>query len=270
MRIISQTLVALALVVPVTAPALAQTPLPMAPQGLGVERAAPPPPDSGQAQRERSISFGSLFSDLGHDLTRLPTKANALTLGVGGAIALAVHPADSELTRRATVSLPLDYAFEVGEPAGSGWVQAGGALGTLLIGKATGSRRAQMLGADLVRAQMINAVITQGMKVAVGRSRPNGGRFSFPSGHASSTFANATVLCRHFGWRVGVPAYGLAAYVGASRLQENRHYASDVIFGAALGITAGRTVTVGRGSSQFVVAPIVVPSGAGVMFTRVN
>jgi hypothetical protein len=163
-----------------------------------------------------------------------------------------------------------ERAFEAGEPAGSGWVQAGGALGTFLIGKATGSRRAQVLGADLVRAQMINSVITQGVKLAVGRSRPNGGRYSFPSGHASATFASATVLYRHFGWKVGVPAYGLAAYVGASRLQENRHYASDVIFGAALGIVAGRTVTVGRGSSRFVVAPIAVPGGAGVMFTHVQ
>jgi membrane-associated phospholipid phosphatase len=76
-------------------------------------------------------------------------------------------------------------------------------------------------------------------------------------------------LHRHFGWKVGLPAYGLATYVAASRLQENRHFASDVIFGAAIGIVAGRTVTVGRGRGTFTVAPVALRGGAAVMFTRV-
>jgi hypothetical protein len=50
------------------------------------------------------------------------------------------------------------------------------------------------------------------------------------------------VLQRHFGWK-GALAYSVSAYVAASRLHENRHYLSDVIFGAAIGTVAGRTVT---------------------------
>ena len=65
-----------------------------------------------------------------------------------------------------------------------------------------------------------------------------------------------------------MPAYSLAAYVAASRLQENRHFASDVIFGAAVGIVAGRTVTVGRGAARFTVAPMALSGGGGVTFTR--
>jgi membrane-associated phospholipid phosphatase len=125
------------------------------------------------------------------------------------------------------------------------------------------------VGADLVQAQIVAGMMTQGLKLAVGRTRPNNGRFSFPSGHASATFANAAVLQRHFGWKVGLPAYGVATYVAASRLQDNRHYASDVIFGAALGIVAGRTMTVGHGRGTFALAPVAVPGGAGVTFTRV-
>jgi len=113
-----------------------------------------------------------------------------------------------------------------------------------------------------------NALMTQGIKVAVHRTRRDEGRFSFPSGHASGTFATATVLQREFGWRVGLPAYGLAAYVAESRVQENCHYASDVIFGAAVGIVAGRTVGIGHGSGGFEVAPAVVPGGAAIIFTR--
>jgi len=119
-----------------------------------------------------------------------------------------------------------------------------------------------------VQAQIVASVMTQGVKLAVGRRRPDAGRFSFPSGHASATFANAAVLQRHFGWKAGLPAYGLASYVAASRLQENRHYASDVIFGAAIGIIAGRTVTVGRGGGAFAVTPVAVRGGAVVMFSR--
>jgi membrane-associated phospholipid phosphatase len=115
---------------------------------------------------------------------------------------------------------------------------------------------------------VLNALLTQGIKVAVHRTRPDEGRFSFPSGHASSTFATATVLQREFGWRVGLPAYGLAAYVAESRIQENRHYASDVIFGAAVGIVSGRTVGIQRGARRFELSPAVVPGGAAVVFTR--
>lgn len=264
----SQALVALAFVAHVASSASAQIPLSPAPTPTDLAQSAPDPAPA-PAPSDPSVTFGSLFTGLSDDLVRLPSKGTALTLGVGGALALAVRPADLRLTERATASVPLDRAFEVGELAGSGWVQVGGSLGTFLIAKATGSRRAQLVGADMVRAQILNAAMTQGLKFAVGRPRPDAGRFSFPSGHASSTFANATVLHRHFGWKVGVPAYGVAAYVAGSRLQENRHFASDVIFGAALGIVAGRAVTVGGGSTRFAVAPIAVPRGAGVMFTHV-
>jgi membrane-associated phospholipid phosphatase len=106
---------------------------------------------------------------------------------------------------------------------------------------------------------IVNTVLTQGIKLSVGRERPDGGRFSFPSGHTSSTFATAAVLHGYFGWRVGIPAYRFATLIGGSRLQENRHYPSDVIFGAAIGLVAGRTVTIGRGEASFA----LVPSHAG-------
>ena len=54
-------------------------------------------------------------------------------------------------------------------------------------------------------------VLTLAVKAAVRRTRPEGAGFSFPSGHATITFASATVLQQHFGWKVGVPAYAVAA-----------------------------------------------------------
>jgi len=77
-----------------------------------------------------------------------------------------------------------------------------------------------------------------------------------------------TGLQRHFGWTAGVPAYAVASYVAASRVQTQRHYLSDVAFGAALGIVAGRTIGVGHGR-QLTLTPLPAPRGGGVSFTLV-
>jgi membrane-associated phospholipid phosphatase len=223
-------------------------------------------PARAQAPAQAPAGFRALFVDLGHEMRGLRSRGTLVTLGVGGALALAVHPADRTLTSRATGSLALDEVLDPGESGGSGWAQGGAALAAYLVGRASHRPRLQAVGADLVQAQIVTAGLTQGVKFAVGRKRPDDGRYSVPSGHTSATFANATVLQRHFGWKVGVPAYAAATYVAASRLQENRHYASDVIFGAAIGVVAGRTVTVGRGRAAFAVSPIAVSGGGGVQF----
>lgn len=212
----------------------------------------------------------SLFTGLGGDFRRLPSRESAIILGLAAGLAGGVHGSDSVLTARAVRSETLDSVFEVGAVGGGGLVQVGGAIGTYALGRTFRSPRAATVGADLIRAQTMTALFTQGLKLSVRRRRPDGTRFSFPSGHTSSTFATAAVLQRHLGWKVGIPAYAFAAYVGASRLQENRHFASDVVVGAALGIVSGRAVTVGRGRATFAVAPFAAPGGAGLGLTLVG
>jgi membrane-associated phospholipid phosphatase len=96
---------------------------------------------------------------------------------------------------------------------------------------------------DWLAAYFLNTGLTNLLKVTVGRERPNGeDDMSFPSGHASTAFTLAAVAERHFGWKVGLPAYGVAGLVAVSRLQRNKHYLSDVIAGATLGYIVGRTV----------------------------
>ncbi len=87
---------------------------------------------------------------------------------------------------------------------------------------------------------------------------------SFPSGHSSGTFASAAVLHHHYGWKAGLPAHGMASWVAASRLNENRHFLSNVAFGAAVGLLGVRTVTLDYGSTRFEVAPLAAPAGTGV------
>jgi membrane-associated phospholipid phosphatase len=215
-------------------------------------------------------TFASLFTGIGQDLRHLPTYQNALIVGVAGAASLAMLESDADVTRHASTVEVIDETLDAGAVIGSGLVQGGAAMATYIIGRATHDTRLAVVGSDLVRAQLITMAFTQGLKLSVGRTRPDGTRYSFPSGHSSATFATASVLQRHYGWKAGVPAYGLAAYVAASRLSENKHYASDVIFGAALGIVAGRAVTVGHGASTFALMPIAVPKGAGIGLTLVG
>jgi membrane-associated phospholipid phosphatase len=64
-----------------------------------------------------------------------------------------------------------------------------------------------------------------------------------------------------------VPTYSVASYVAISRLHENRHYLSDVVFGAALGIASGRTVT-RHGRNSWVMLPASVPGGIEIVVAR--
>ena len=188
-----------------------------------------------------SPSFVKLFTGAVKDFRHLPSFGTFTLLGIGGAAAIAVHSQDASLTRRVSESSSLTGAFRPGRTIGGAAFQLAGSAGTYALGHFTGSSKTAWVGADLIRAQLLAQTLTGVLKVSVGRTRPDGGRFSFPSGHSSVTFASATVLQNHFGLKAGIPAYTVASYVAASRLHHKRHYLSDVTFGAAVGIVAGRS-----------------------------
>jgi membrane-associated phospholipid phosphatase len=200
------------------------------------------------------------FTDAVGDFKRLPTRENLNWLVLGMSVAATTHRADDSITasrRKASTE-----GFKAGAVIGGTPLELGAAFATYAIGRASGSPRAMQLGGDLIRAQVMAELMTTGVKQSVRRARPEGSGFSFPSGHTAVTFASATVLQRHFGWKAGIPAYAVASYVAASRVQMKRHYLSDVIFGATLGIVAGRTVTFGH-NRQWMLTPVVPYGGAG-------
>jgi membrane-associated phospholipid phosphatase len=211
-------------------------------------------------------SFVGVFKTTIDDFRRLPSQDTLTVLAIGGAIAAAGQTKDWDVSNGFSASR-MRGMFEPGATIGGARAQLAGALATYTIGRVTGHRRVASVGTDLIRAQLLTQTLTAGIKLSARRHRPDGEEFSFPSGHSSVTFATATVLQRNFGWKAGVPAYAAATYVAASRVQMKRHFLSDVAFGAAIGIVAGRTVTVGRGRAQFAIAPTVSPNQAGVSFT---
>jgi membrane-associated phospholipid phosphatase len=85
--------------------------------------------------------------------------------------------------------------------------------------------------------------VTIGLKVAVNEKRPNGGSYSFPSGHASYSFAMAEFIRKRYGWEYGIPVYVAASFVGYSRVESNDHYTHDVVAGAFIGILSSYIFT---------------------------
>ncbi len=92
-----------------------------------------------------------------------------------------------------------------------------------------GLKQGALTAATTVGASLI-------LKYAIKEERPDKSNFhSFPSGHTSVAFANAMFLQRRFGWKLGVPAYVVATYVGWGRVFAKKHHWWDVVVGAAIG-----------------------------------
>ncbi len=231
-----------------------------------IDAGPPPGPDHGATDTARSSVWRDLFGRAAGDIRRLPSARTAELLTIGAIAAAGVRPADSHVSRSISGVMKLHEPLEPGAVLGSTPFQMAGSLATYGIARWTGNARLAVVGADLFRAQLVAEGLTVGMKQSFRRKRPEGGGFAFPSGHTTVSFASATVLRQHFGWRVGAPAYGIAAYVALSRVQMKRHYLSDVAFGAALGIAAGRTVALGS-AHRMQLAPLIAEGGGGVQFT---
>jgi membrane-associated phospholipid phosphatase len=151
-------------------------------------------------------------------------------------------------------------------------VQAGVATSIYVVGRYVlpnegdpKTNRWSHIGFDMIRALIVSQSLTQGIKFATQRDRPTGECCSFPSGHASTAFATASVIERHFGYRGAWPTFAVAGYVAMSRLHDNRHFLSDVLFGSALGIASGWTVVGRHGRERFAVMPVPTHDGVAVL-----
>jgi membrane-associated phospholipid phosphatase len=62
----------------------------------------------------------------------------------------------------------------------------------------------------------------------------------------------------------------VASYVAASRLHDNKHFLSDVVFGSAIGMATGWTIVGRHGRSEFVLQPMAVHDGFMIALSRVH
>ena len=237
------------------------------PQGVPQSTpAAPAPPEP------EHTGFGALIRATGSDFAAFPKRRSTwVILGIGGGAAAIAYPFDDEANDYLKDAEGLRKFFVPGKYMGYGWVQAGAAAGIYFIGRYAlepgpdgRTNKVSHLGFDLLRAQIVTQSLTVATKYIVRRDRPTGECCAFPSGHASVTFATAAVLERHFGYRASWPMFALAGYVSMSRLTDNRHFVSDVLFGSALGMASGWTVVGRHGRDNFSVYPVPVRGGLAV------
>jgi membrane-associated phospholipid phosphatase len=217
------------------------------------DKEPPTPPHTG---------IRALFGNLGGDLKNLPAMQNVYIAAIGGGLALAAHPGDQAFNAKLLSHYDaVNTAFAPGKYLGNTPEQIAFSLGTYAIGRLRDQPKVSHLGMDLLQAQILSEILIEPLKFAVHRERPDGSNHqSFPSGHAAVTFATATVIERHLGWRKSVLGYAIASYVAMSRIHDNRHYLSDVIFGAAVGSIAGRTV-VHHQADYWAFTPVAMPGG---------
>jgi membrane-associated phospholipid phosphatase len=145
----------------------------------------------------------------------------------------------SNSIRRDTAIAPLRYALQGITLLGDARTQMAVELGALVFGNERERRETKLA----MVSWGATGLLTLGLKGIVNRPRPppeENGRWdsSFPSGHTSSYFALATVgACKYP--KLVLPLAVVGAGVAYSRVLLGKHYPTDVLAGAVLGIGIG-------------------------------
>jgi membrane-associated phospholipid phosphatase len=138
--------------------------------------------------------------------------------------------------------------------------------GLYLYGRGTDNDKVADLGLHGLEAVVVGSALNYVLKGTIGRARPyvdndnprdfglargflNEDYRSFPSGHTLAAFAAAAAVTSETSrwwpdskWYIGTAMYGGALLAGTSRIYNNKHWASDVMMGAAIGTFAGLKV----------------------------
>lgn len=168
-----------------------------------------------------------------------------------GALAFRVFHADQSVQSWAAKHTPVFGSQQDAQRASDNLKRASGAL-WLVSGLATPSgdeagtwieNKASGLGVQAGVGVLLRSTIGI-LKDGTNRTRPNGGKDSFPSDHASQTAFYATMTSKNveaLGWSDNAVSYArfglgtLSAATAWARLEANQHYPSDVLAGIALG-----------------------------------
>lgn len=104
------------------------------------------------------------------------------------------------------------------------------------------------------------------LKYAVKENRPDfSNHHSFPSGHASFTFAAATYIGRRYGWKYAIPAYALSTYTAWGRVYGKKHHWWDVAVGAAIGTASSLIFTHPyMQKHEFAIVPVATDTETGL------
>ncbi len=112
-------------------------------------------------------------------------------------------------------------------------------VGMKACGVESRSSWSRMLVSDAFSAALMGGIVFV-IKNTAQVERPDGSNHhSFPSGHTATAFMTATMLNKEYGYKspwVGIGAYSAATATGLMRIANNKHWLSDVLAGAGIGI----------------------------------
>lgn len=202
------------------------------------------------------------FFDMGGDMVNSFTSFNGSTrirlaaaaLAIGGAYSLDYNMKDLFGHAKSNFS---DNLFSADKVYGSGYTLIGIA-GLYGYGIIFHNEDVRKIGLQTIEAVGYAGLITSILKAVVGRSRPYTGEgkstfrpfnvhaatTSFPSGHATVSFAVSTVLANNTHSTVlKILCYTASSLVAFSRIYHNDHWFSDVLTGGAIGYFVGDFVS---------------------------
>ena len=208
---------------------------------LSLSGQTPVQPGSGDPEMQ-SPALDTFGIQLLHNLkATFTSKQNLLPLAFGGGATAVSSIWDHDAHDYFQDPGRWEAVGDIGQWMGSAAVLGGAAGATLLVGYTTDHQKLRRVGYDLSQSLIISQGLSQAMKFAVGRERPDGEDCrSFPSGHSSGAFSVAVVLAHHYP-KAAIPAYGVAGFVAFSRIVKDKHWMSDTVGGATLGIIVGMT-----------------------------
>ena len=214
-------------------------------------------PVSATAQLDPTSDDGSLVDSRDAWIAAAYLGGAALSFPLDERVAVAIR--DSALQEVPGLK-PAARAFNLLGFPGS-LIISGGLYG---VGRIGGHDDLADIGLHTGEAIVVAELVTYAIKMLAGRARPGLGihdpfdfqlgrglepddhHESFPSGHTTAAFATAAALAHEIervwggnDWLIGLATYGPATLVGLSRMFDNRHWTSDVVFGAAIGAFGG-------------------------------
>lgn len=214
-----------------------------------------------------------LAADTGYRRSPMISRHDALIWGGGFAAAFLADGWVRRLAQEKRTVVTNDVAV-VGNSFGEVATIAPVLAGTWLFGTIAGKKKVAQAAMWAAASGAAAGGVTAIVKIALGRQRPPLGdprafhpfsrHAALPSGHTSFAFAVASSLAHSTpdGWS-DIVFYGAASLTALSRINNDRHWASDVVAGAAVGYLIGRQLTLRRGR----LAAVALPTGVGLNLT---
>jgi membrane-associated phospholipid phosphatase len=235
--------------------------------------------------------FKGMFADTGYALNsplrwdKLDWATASIVAGVTGVFFVLDDEINAEI--KDNRSSTTDAFFDVFEPFGNSGITIPAMIGFYMYGRFGENEKVERTALLASESFLVTSLFTGVLKVGMGRVRPavggidadtfrgplgDGAGHSFPSGHTSTAFAIATVIANEY---ENVPlltpvSYGIASLTALSRLNDEKHWASDVIFGAALGYFTAKTILKlhnNKKGRHFTIYPRVDPRGGGLVLS---